>query len=117
MGDAGALRAAQRNPDMFEAVVVVRPAVWLRYDDAVTDAFDGPEDYRRNDVFAAAERLRGVAVHVDCGASDPFADATREFIRRLSVPPAGGIAEGCHNDDDWRRVVPSQVRTVGRALA
>jgi enterochelin esterase-like enzyme len=117
MGGYGALRAAQRNPTLFEAVVAVSPALWLRHQDAVADAFDGPDDYRRNDVFDAAESLRGMAVHVDCGASDPFVNATREFIRRLPTPPVGGIADGCHNDDYWLRVASGQIDTLGRALA
>lgn len=117
MGGYGALRAAQRNPEAFAAVVAVSPALWLRHQDAVADAFDGPEDYRRNDVFDAAERLRGMAVHIDCGASDPFADATREFIRRLPAPAAGEIAPGCHDTGYWLRVIPSQVETLSRVLA
>lgn len=110
MGGFGALRAAERNPALFEAVVAVSPALWLGHEDAVTGAFDGPEDYRRNDVFDAAERLRGIVVHIDCGASDPFVNATREFIRRLPTPPKGAITEGCHNDDYWLRAVPSRSR-------
>lgn len=116
MGGYGALRAAQRNSEMFRAVVAVSPALWLRHADAVADAFDGADDYRRNDAFAAVQALRGTAVHVDCGAADPFVEATREFIRRLPEPPTGGIAEGCHDPGYWLRVAPGQVDVLGTAL-
>jgi enterochelin esterase-like enzyme len=117
MGGYGALRAAQRNPEMFRAVVAVSPALWLRHADAVADAFDDETDYRKNDAFAAVGALRDVPVHIDCGASDPFVAATRELIRRLPTPPTGTIDAGCHTDGYWRRVIPSEVDVLSRSLA
>lgn len=58
-----------------------------------------------------------MAAHIDCGASYPFADAAREFIRQLPAPAAGEITPGCHDAGYWLRVVPRQVETLGRVLA
>ena len=59
MGGAGALRLAEAHPDRLAAVVAASPAV----------APAGAE-------VAAAGRLTGLPVKVDCGANDPWADAT-----------------------------------------
>ena len=62
------------------------------------------------------DALRPMKVHIDCGAADPFADATRELIRRLPVPPSGGISEGCHDPGYWLRAAPGQVDVLAGAL-
>jgi enterochelin esterase-like enzyme len=117
MGGYGALLAAERQPQRFRAVAVASPALWTRYEDAVSDAFDDRADYERNDVFAGAGKLRGIALRVDCGDSDPFTSSAVAFRKRVHPTPAGEISAGCHDADYWRRVAPAQVDFLGHALS
>src|SRR5947209_61694 len=110
-------RRARRRPRRFPTVAVASPALWTSYAEqhaAVPDAFDGPVDFARNDLFAATGRLSRTAVWLSCGTSDPFVAADRAFASRLPRRPAGAFAAGCHDDDFWRRMLPAQVRFVGR---
>ena len=119
MGGYGALLAAERHPARFPAVAVSSAAVWPTYAQqhaAVPDAFDGPADFARNDVFAGAGRLAASAVSVSCGTADPFLANDRAFAARLHPHAAGEFAAGCHDDDFWRRMLPAQVRFLGRHL-
>jgi enterochelin esterase-like enzyme len=119
MGWYGAVLAETR-PRAFRAVVASSPAVWVSREDqadAVPDAFDGDEDFRAHDVIAGAGRLRGLAVRIDCGSEDPFAEAARVLAAACPTRPVGGIEVGCHDDATWRRVLPDQLAFVGRALA
>ncbi len=120
MGGYGALLAAERRPELFEAVVAVSPALWrtqAEQANAVPDAFDDAADYARNDVYAGVDRLRGLAVRVDCGADDPFRGATEAFRDRFDPPPSGGIMPGVHNLNTWQRFAPAEVAFLGNALA
>jgi pimeloyl-ACP methyl ester carboxylesterase len=98
MGGAGALRLAETDPDRLAALVAASPAV----DPA------GAE-------IAAAGRLTGLPVKVDCGANDPFADATRALAAAL---PSAEIAvtKGCHDGRFWQHQAPAQLRFVAAAL-
>lgn len=116
MGGYGALRAAQLHPRLFSGVCAVSAALWRSFDDGVGDAFDGAAEYAANDVFAAAGRLRGMPVRIDCGRQDPFYEANVAFAEALPEPPAGGFEPGGHNDAYWSRVAPSQVDFMGAAL-
>lgn len=120
MGGYGALLAAERRPELFRAVVAVSPALWRTQADqasAVPDAFDDAADYARNDVYAGADKLAGLALRIDCGADDPFREATEAFRARLDPPPSGGIKPGVHNLNTWQRFAPAQVDFLGNALA
>jgi hypothetical protein len=101
-------------------VAVSSAAIWPSYAQqhaAVPDAFDGPADFARNDVFAGAGRLAGTAVSISCGTADPFLRNDRTFATtRLSGRPAGEFTAGCHDEDFWRRMLPAQVRFLGRHL-
>jgi pimeloyl-ACP methyl ester carboxylesterase len=66
MGGAGALRLAEAAPERLAAVVATSPAV----------ATAGEE-------VAGAARLACRRVRVDCGQTDPFADATRALAAKL----------------------------------
>ena len=99
MGGAGALRLAEASPDRLAAVAATSPAV----------APDGPE-------VAGAGRLAGLAVRVDCGANDPFADATRALAGRLPDAPVT-VAKGCHDAAFWQQRAPGQLRFLADALA
>jgi S-formylglutathione hydrolase FrmB len=120
MGGYGALLAAETRPGAFRAVTAVSPAVWTSRAaqlGAVPDAFDSDADFRAHDVIAGAGRLRGLAVRIDCGESDPFADAARALIAACPERPAGGLSTGCHEARYWRRTLPEQLGGIGAALA
>ncbi len=74
------------------------------------------EDFRRNDVFAARDRLRGIALRVDCGSSDPFVLATRSFVSGLQPAPEGGFTPGGHDGDYWRGRLPAELTFLARRL-
>jgi S-formylglutathione hydrolase FrmB len=119
MGGYGALLAAERRPALFPAVAVSSAAIWPTYaqqDAAVADAFDGPADFARNDVFAGSGRLARTAVSISCGTADPFLQNDRAFAGRLAHTPAGEFVAGCHDEDFWRRMLPAQVRFIGRSV-
>ncbi len=119
MGGYGALLAAERDPGRFGCVAVSSAAIWPAYAQqhaAVPDAFDGRADFARNDVFAGAGRLAQTAVSISCGTGDPFIGNDRAFAARLARRPAGAFVAGCHDEDFWRRMLPAQVRFVGRHL-
>jgi hypothetical protein len=100
-------------------VAVSSAAIWTTHAEqqsAVPDAFDGAADFGRNEVFAGAVRLAGTSVSISCGTSDPFIENDRAFAARLPHRPAGGFTLGCHDEDFWRRMLPAQVRFLGRAL-
>ena len=120
MGGYGALLAAQTRPGAFRAVVASSPAIWTGREeqrDAVPDAFDSGADFGAHDVVAGAGRLGGLAVRVDCGESDPFAEGARRLISACPERPAGGLSVGCHDERFWRRMLPAQLDFVGAAPA
>jgi S-formylglutathione hydrolase FrmB len=98
MGGAGALRLAEAHPDRLAAVVAASPAV----------APAGAE-------VAAAGRLTGLPVKVDCGANDPWADATRALAAALPTAEAA-VTRGCHDGGFWQHLAPAQLRFVAGAL-
>jgi S-formylglutathione hydrolase FrmB len=98
MGGAGALRLAEAHPGRLAAVVATSPAV----------AAAGAE-------VAAAGRLAGVAVKVDCGANDPFAPATRALAAALPGAEVA-VAKGCHDGAFWQRQAPAQLRFLAAAF-
>jgi S-formylglutathione hydrolase FrmB len=116
MGGYGALLAAERAPERFRAVVAASPALWTEAGATPAIAFDGSDDYHRNDVFAGTAKLAPLTVRVDCGADDSFADAARAFADRLPHPNPGGFTAGFHDAAYWRSVAPAEIATIGAAL-
>jgi S-formylglutathione hydrolase FrmB len=119
MGGYGALLAAERHPHPFRMVAVPSPAIWPTHAQqaaAVPDAFDGAADFARNNIFTGAGRLAATAVSISCGTADPFLANDRAFAAHLPHRPAGEFVAGCHDEDFWRRMLPAQVRFVGRNL-
>jgi S-formylglutathione hydrolase FrmB len=98
MGGAGALRLAERSPDRLAAVVATSPAV----------AASGPE-------VAGTGRLRALPVKIDCGANDPFADATRALAAALPTAQVT-VAKGCHDGVFWQRQAPAQLGFLAAAF-
>lgn len=119
MGGYGALLLAQAlGPSRVSAVVASSPAVFLSHEKARAanpNAFDDLADFRRHDVIAGLARLRGIPAWVDCGLSDPFADAARR-VRAGLAAPAGGLYGGCHDGRYWQRRAPGQLAFLGRHL-
>ena len=64
---------------------------------------------------AAAGRLSGMAVRVDCGANDPFAPATRALAAALPTAQVT-VAKGCHDGVFWQHQAPAQLRFLSAAL-
>jgi enterochelin esterase-like enzyme len=116
MGGYGALLLAGRHLVRARAVAVSSPALFTSAGATAPGAFDDPEDFDRNDVYAHPEWLRGIPLMVECGTSDPFYPATRDYSRRLEPRPAGGFPPGGHDASFWRKVAPAQLRFLGRHL-
>lgn len=119
MGGYGALVLAEAvGAPRVAAAVASSPAIFRTYEDARRtnhQAFDGPEDFARNDVFAGLGRMKGVPAWVDCGTSDPFAPMARRLRARLR--PAGAMGQGCHDGAFWLRRLPAQLAFLGTRLA
>jgi hypothetical protein len=77
---------------------------------------DSAADFARHDVYGRPDLLDGVALRVDCGRSDPFYSATRDFVGRLPQRPAGRFGPGEHTAAYWRRVAPAELAFLGRHL-
>jgi len=116
MGGYGALLAAERAPDAFDAVAAASPALFHGPSDVPETAFDGVADYRRNNVFAGIEELAGITVRIDCGTDDPFVDAARRFAARLPGRNHGRFSSGFHDEAYWRSIAPAQVATIAAAM-
>ena len=119
MGGYGALYLAERLTRRRVSVMVAEsPAIWHDAAQTVEGAFDDAADFARHTVFGAQNLrgLDGIALRIDCGASDGFAPITRDLRALLHPRPAGGIEPGGHDGDFWRSQAPAQVRFVGRHL-
>jgi S-formylglutathione hydrolase FrmB len=117
MGGYGALLLAGRDRVPARAVAVASPALFTSAAQTPAGPFDSAEDFSRNDVHGHPEWLDGVSLRVDCGRSDPFYVATRNFVDGLQSRPAGGFVRGSHDAAYWRRVAPAELRFLGRRLA
>jgi enterochelin esterase-like enzyme len=117
MGGYGALYLASVLRHRRVAVAVAEsPAIWRSASQTVEGAFDDAADFAAHSIFGRLHRLAGIALRVDCGASDGFAPITRDLRARLHPTPAGGIEPGAHDAAYWRRQAPAQLRFVGRHL-
>jgi enterochelin esterase-like enzyme len=119
MGGYGTLYLAETLGSPRVAVAVAEsPAIWPTAAQTVAGAFDDAADFAAHTIFGARrlQRLHGIALRIDCGASDGFAPITRELRARLHPRPAGGIEPGGHDSAFWRSQAPAQLRFVGRHL-
>ena len=110
MGGYGALLLGARlGPARTAAICAVSPALYPSYGKAVeSGAFDSPADAVRHSVFGAPA-LSAIPLRVDCGASDRFYLATKQFVASLRRPPSGVSFEGGHDVSSWRRKLPAQL--------
>jgi len=116
MGGYGALLLASRlGPRRVAGVVAVSAALWQSPGDSAAGAFDNADDFKRNDVFAAKNKLRAIPVRLECGLQDPFIVANQAFARDL--PHAAATFEaGAHASEYWAAHIESQMRWLQRRL-
>jgi S-formylglutathione hydrolase FrmB len=116
MGGYGALLLGGRlGPARTAAICAVSPALWLSSGAAAPGAFDGPDDFSANSVFGMPA-LASIPIRVDCGDSDPFYGATKQFIAQLPNPPAGGFSPGGHNPEFWSSQLPAELTWMAPLL-
>lgn len=116
MGGYGALLLAGTRRVRVRAAAVASPALFSTAGNTPPGAFDGAADYLRNDVYSHPGRLDAIPLRVDCGRSDPFYPATRDFVARLRDRPAGGFGPGHHDPAYWRGVAPAELAFLGSRL-
>jgi pimeloyl-ACP methyl ester carboxylesterase len=116
MGGYGALLLGARlGPARTAAITAVSPALWLSSGAAAPGAFDGPEDFAANSVFGLPA-LASIPIRIDCGNSDPFYSATKQFIAQLPNPPAGGFSPGGHDAGYWSSQLPGEIAWMSPLL-
>ncbi|WP_407687208.1 alpha/beta hydrolase-fold protein [Mycobacterium sp. HUMS_1102779] len=116
MGGYGALLLGGRlGPARTAAICAVSPALWLSSGAAAPGAFDGPADFAANSVFGMPA-LASIPIRVDCGDSDPFYAATKQFVAQLPTPPAGGFSPGGHNPAYWSSQLPAELTWLAPLL-
>ena len=101
MGGYGSLLMAETFPGFLRSVAAFSPAV-------------SPGD----DVFARAERLRGVPVGLWCGTDDGLLPHVRALEKALpEAKAAGSYGEGRHNFAYWSTCLPEALDLIARTLA
>jgi S-formylglutathione hydrolase FrmB len=116
MGGYGALLlGSQLGPARTAAICAVSPALWTSAGAAAPYAFDGAADYEAHSVWGRPE-LNSIPLRIDCGDSDPFAEATRQFIAQLPNPPAGGFSPGGHDGGYWSSQLPAELAWMAPLL-
>jgi S-formylglutathione hydrolase FrmB len=116
MGGYGALLLGGRlGAPRTAAICAVSPALWLSSGAAAPGAFDGPDDFAANSVFGMPA-LASIPIRVDCGNSDPFYSATKQFMAQLPNPPAGGFSPGGHDGSFWSSQLPAELTWMAPLL-
>jgi len=116
MGGYGALLlGAKLGPARTAAICAVSPALWTSSGAAAPGAFDGADDYAANSVWGLPQ-LGSVPIRIDCGDSDPFYSATKQFIAQLPKPPAGGFSPGAHDGGFWSSQLPGEIAWMAPLL-
>ncbi len=120
MGGYGALLAATEQPPRFPVVVANSPAFWESYDDAQSvnaEAFSSAQEWDTwGDLPKRVERLRYLAIRIDCGESDPFEPQLSDLRDSLPDPGVVTIAPGCHDATFWRSNAAAQLKLIGETL-
>ncbi|OBK14901.1 alpha/beta hydrolase-fold protein [Mycobacterium asiaticum] len=116
MGGYGALLLGGRlGAGRTAAICAVSPALWTSPGAAAPGAFDGADDYAANSVWGMPA-LASIPIRIDCGDSDPFYSATKQFIAQLPNPPAGGFSPGGHNGEFWSSQLPAELTWIAPLL-
>ncbi|HEX4559751.1 MAG TPA: alpha/beta hydrolase-fold protein [Mycobacterium sp.] len=114
-GYGGLLLGGRLGSARTAAICAVSPALWLSPGAAAPGAFDGADDFAANSVFGMPA-LASIPIRVDCGDSDPFYAATKQFIAQLPNPPAGGFSPGGHNAEFWSSQLPADLTWMAPLL-
>jgi enterochelin esterase-like enzyme len=113
MGGYGALLLGARlGPQRTAGICAVSPALFTTYTGSTPGAFDSYDDWRRHNVFGLPA-LASIPIRVDCGASDRFYPAARQFVDQLRTPPSGGFSPGGHDERYWRAQLPGELAWLG----
>jgi S-formylglutathione hydrolase FrmB len=116
MGGYGALLLGARlGPARTAAICAVSPALWTSSGATAPGAFDGADDYASNSVWGLPA-LGSIPIRIDCGNSDPFYSATKQFIAQLPNPPAGGFSPGGHDGAFWSSQLPAEITWMAPLL-
>ena len=116
MGGYGALLLGGRlGAGRTAAICAVSPALWTSAGAAAPGAFDGSDDYAANSVWGMPA-LGAIPIRIDCGDSDPFYSATKQFIAQLPNPPAGGFSPGGHDGVFWSSQLPAELTWMAPLL-
>ena len=116
MGGYGALLLGARlGPARTAAITAVSPALWLSSGATAPGAFDGAADYAANSVWGLPA-LAQIPIRIDIGTSDPFYDATQDFIAQLPNHPAGGSSPGGHDAGFWSSQLPAELTWMAPLL-
>ena len=116
MGGYGALLLGARlGPARTAAICAVSPALWMSYGATAPGAFDSADDWSANTVFGLPA-LASIPIRVDCGNSDPFYSATKQFIAQLPNPPSGGFSPGGHDGGFWSQQLPGELTWLAPLL-
>lgn len=116
MGGYGALLLGARlGPARTAAICAVSPALWTSSGAAAPGAFDSADDYAANSVWGLPA-LASIPIRIDCGNSDPFYSATKQFIAQLPNPPAGGFSPGGHDSAFWSSQLPAEIAWIAPLL-
>ncbi|MDM2520247.1 alpha/beta hydrolase, partial [Mycobacteroides abscessus] len=60
--------------------------------------------------------LNSIPLRIDCGDSDPFYSATKQFIAQLPTPPAGGFSPGGHDGAFWSSQIGAEMAWMAPLL-
>jgi enterochelin esterase-like enzyme len=116
MGGYGALLLGARlGPARTAAICAVSPALWTASGGTAPGAFDGADDFATNSVWGLPA-LGSIPIRIDCGNSDPFYSATKQFIAQLPSPPSGGFSPGGHDGAFWSSQLPAEIAWLAPLL-
>ncbi len=109
MGGYGALLLGARlGASRTAGICAVSPALWTTYAGSDPGAFDNYQDWTRNTVWGLPA-LSVIPVRVDCGTSDRFYPAAKQFAAQLKTPPFGSFSAGGHDVSYWRQQLPGEL--------
>jgi S-formylglutathione hydrolase FrmB len=109
MGGYGALHlGAKLGPSRTAGICAVSPALFTSFTGSTPGAFDSYDDWVQNNVVGLPV-LSEIPLRVDCGTSDHFYFATRQFVSQLKKPPAGSFSQGGHDMSYWREQLPGEL--------
>ena len=116
MGGYGALLLGARlGPARTAASCAVSPARWRAYGATAPGACDSADDWSSNSVFGLTA-LGSIPIRVDCGNSDPFYSATRQFIAMLPHQPSGRFSPCGHDGAFWSSQLPGELTWMAPLL-